>query len=165
MFNWIVSDTLQYLKPFKFVVKTELFKIELFLTFKLCTYSKLNCLKQNCLYVKIDLTLNNLQWLICHQIQPTNQPTNKTNKQTNTLTNQPNIGLRYSEKEIASRIIVVLVAAKFEINLEFFQRFNGSYWLRIVIHVVYINLTPKTRICSHKTLTYSNKNATSLGQR
>ena len=37
---------------------TELFQIELII------------------YIKMDLALNNLQRLICHETQPTNQPTN-----------------------------------------------------------------------------------------
>ena len=45
MFNWTVGDTLQYLEPFNFIDLAELFEIELFLTFKLCTYAKLNYLK------------------------------------------------------------------------------------------------------------------------
>ena len=27
------------------------------------------------IYIKTDFALNNLQWLICHKTQPTNQPT------------------------------------------------------------------------------------------
>ena len=38
MFNWIVSDTWQYLKSFNFVDKTELFEIEFFL--HLCVNEK-----------------------------------------------------------------------------------------------------------------------------
>ena len=40
MFNWIVSDTLQYLEPFNFVdlCKTELFEIELFDHLTVCIY-------------------------------------------------------------------------------------------------------------------------------
>ena len=29
------------------------------------------------IYIKMDLALNNLQWLTCHKNQPTNQPTNQ----------------------------------------------------------------------------------------
>ena len=57
------------------------------LTFKLRTYAKLNCVKQNyfCMQnrnrtdylYEIDLALNNLQRLICYKIQQTNQPTNQ----------------------------------------------------------------------------------------
>ena len=32
-----------------YLCSTELFEIEFFFTFKLCTYAKLNCLKWNCL--------------------------------------------------------------------------------------------------------------------
>ena len=42
------------------------------LTIKLYIHAKLNCLKYNYLY----LSLNNLQKLIYHKIQPTNQQTN-----------------------------------------------------------------------------------------
>ena len=45
MANWIVSDILQYLKPFNFLDFIELFEIVLFLRFKLCTNAKLDCLK------------------------------------------------------------------------------------------------------------------------
>ena len=45
----------------------------MFLTIKLCTYAKLNCLKLF-IGIKMDLTLNNLQRLICHKTLPTNQP-------------------------------------------------------------------------------------------
>ena len=34
MFNWIISDTLQYLEPFNFVNSTELFEIDLFICIK-----------------------------------------------------------------------------------------------------------------------------------
>ena len=37
---------------------------------KLCTYGKLNCLKENCFLYKMDLALNNLQWLMCHKTKP-----------------------------------------------------------------------------------------------
>ena len=40
----------------------------MFLTIKLCTHAKLNCLK--CL--KMDLVLNNLQRLICYKTQTAN---------------------------------------------------------------------------------------------
>ena len=33
---------------------------------ELCAYAKLNCLKQLFICIKMDLALNNLQWLICH---------------------------------------------------------------------------------------------------
>ena len=42
MFNWIVRDTKQYLGPFNFI---DYFETELFFTFKLRTYDKLNYLK------------------------------------------------------------------------------------------------------------------------
>ena len=45
----------------------------MFLTIKLCTHAKLNCLKLNYLH-KMDLALNNLQRLICNITQPINQP-------------------------------------------------------------------------------------------
>ena len=35
---------------------------------------------------KYDLALNNLQWLICHKIQPTNNYPTHTKKKKNTLT-------------------------------------------------------------------------------
>ena len=47
-----------------------LFEIELFLTWKLCTYAKLNCLKWNCFCIKMDLALNNQQWLMFHKTKP-----------------------------------------------------------------------------------------------
>ena len=43
----------------------------MFLTIKQCTHAKLN----RC--IKMDLALDNLQWLICHKTQSTNQPTNQ----------------------------------------------------------------------------------------
>ena len=43
---------------------SELFEMELL------SYANLNSLKYNCLYVKMDLALNNLQWLICHKTKP-----------------------------------------------------------------------------------------------
>ena len=43
----------------------------MFLTIKLSTVAKLNCLKLND-STKMDLALNNLQRLICHKTQPTN---------------------------------------------------------------------------------------------
>ena len=46
----------------------------MFLTIKLDTYTKLNCLKYNDLH-KMDLALNNPQRLICHKTQPANQST------------------------------------------------------------------------------------------
>ena len=39
----------------------------MFLTIKLSTYAKPNCLKLNC--IKMDLALNNQQKLICHKTQ------------------------------------------------------------------------------------------------
>ena len=51
--------------------------------FKLCTYAELNYLKYEWTelfeielisYIKMDLALNNLQRLICHKTQQTNQP-------------------------------------------------------------------------------------------
>ena len=50
----------------------------MFLAIKLCTHAKLCCLKTDYLY-EIDLALNNLQRLICHKIQQTNQHRNKNN--------------------------------------------------------------------------------------
>ena len=35
-----------------------------------CTYTRLNCLNEDFIYMKIDLALNNLQLLICHKNQP-----------------------------------------------------------------------------------------------
>ena len=50
----------------------------MFLTIKLCTHAKMNFLKiELIIYIKIDLALNNLERLICHKTQPTNQPTIK----------------------------------------------------------------------------------------
>ena len=55
---------------------------ELFLTFELHSYVKLNCLKRNCFYIllnvnkttyiriKMDLALSNLKWLTCHKTKP-----------------------------------------------------------------------------------------------
>ena len=37
--------------------------MEMFLTIKLCTYAKLF------ICIKMDMALNNLQWLICHKTQ------------------------------------------------------------------------------------------------
>ena len=47
----------------------------MFLPIKLCIHAKLNWLKQKWLFVKkeTDLALNNLQKIICHKTQPTNQ--------------------------------------------------------------------------------------------
>ena len=39
----------------------------MFLTITLCTYTKLNCLKSNSLFVKIDLALIKLQRMIFHK--------------------------------------------------------------------------------------------------
>ena len=41
----------------------------MFLTIKLCTRAKMNCLNRT-ICIKMDLALNNLQRLICHKIQP-----------------------------------------------------------------------------------------------
>ena len=50
----------------------------MFLTIKLCTYAKLNCLKkQHIIYIKMDLALNSLQRLIRHKTQQTKP--NQTN--------------------------------------------------------------------------------------
>ena len=46
----------------------------MFLTIKLCTYAKLNCLKNLIICIKMDLALNNKR-LIRRKIRPTNQPT------------------------------------------------------------------------------------------
>ena len=52
----------------------------MFLTIKLCTQMKPNYLKSDYLH-KMDLAINNLQRLICHKTQPTNQPMeNKSSK-------------------------------------------------------------------------------------
>ena len=48
----------------------------MFLTIKLCTHAELFEIEL-IICIKIDLALNNLQRLICHKIQPTNQPTNQ----------------------------------------------------------------------------------------
>ena len=46
----------------------------MFLTIKLCTHAKLNWFEiELIIYIKMDLALNNLQSLICHKTQPTNQ--------------------------------------------------------------------------------------------
>ena len=46
----------------------------MFLTIKLCTHAKLNFLKiELTICIKMDSALNNLQRLICHKTQPTNQ--------------------------------------------------------------------------------------------
>ena len=45
----------------------------MFWTIKLCIYAKLYCLKYLINCIKMDLALNNLQRLICHKTQPTNQ--------------------------------------------------------------------------------------------
>ena len=53
----------------------------MFLTLKLCTQAKLNCELfkiELTICIKMDLTLNNLQRLICHKTQPTNQQTVNT---------------------------------------------------------------------------------------
>ena len=51
----------------------------MFLAIQLCTYAKQNFLKiEQIIYMKMDLALNNLQRLICHKTQQTNQPTYKT---------------------------------------------------------------------------------------
>ena len=44
--------------------------MEMFLTIKLCTYAKLNCLIEQIIYIKMNLALNNLQRLICHKTKP-----------------------------------------------------------------------------------------------
>ena len=45
----------------------------MFWTIKLCTHSKLNCLKLELIIcIKMDLALNNQQRLISHKTQPTN---------------------------------------------------------------------------------------------
>ena len=48
----------------------------MFFTIKLCSHAKLILFEIEQIFcIKIDLALNNLQRLICHKIQPTNQPT------------------------------------------------------------------------------------------
>ena len=52
----------------------------MFLTVKLRTYAKLNCLKYNCLFVKkMDLALNSLQKFICYKTKNQTKP-NPLNK-------------------------------------------------------------------------------------
>ena len=48
----------------------------MFLTIKLCTHAKLNCLNRADNLFKIDLALKTLQILICHKIQTTNSRKN-----------------------------------------------------------------------------------------
>ena len=64
MFNWIVSDTYQYLETFNCVQKNEL---QLIQKYKQNVFT--NPIDLIYMY-KEDLALNNLQWLICHKTQP-----------------------------------------------------------------------------------------------
>ena len=55
--------------------------MEMFFTIKLCTYAKLNCFQyEQIIYIKMDLALNNLQRLICHQNQTKPNYTSEINK-------------------------------------------------------------------------------------
>ena len=55
----------------RMVAPDRFLSIDKIFTFKPSTYAKLNCLKYNCLYVlKIDMALNNLQWLRCPGFNP-----------------------------------------------------------------------------------------------
>ena len=81
MFNWIVSDTGQYLEPFNFVdlCWIELFEIELFDHLTVCNHIYIYICVCVCVCVcvyKQDLALNNLQWLICCKTKP-NQTNDK----------------------------------------------------------------------------------------
>ena len=49
----------------------------MFLTTKLCTFDKKNCLNRNVYVYKIDFALNNLQWFICNKKKTKNKQTNK----------------------------------------------------------------------------------------
>ena len=50
--------------------------MEMFLTIKLCTYAKTELFyKEQIIYIKMDLALNNLQRLICHKTQQQQQTT------------------------------------------------------------------------------------------
>ena len=52
----------------------------MFLTIKPCTHAKTELFEiELIIYIKMDLALNNLQGLICHKTQTTNQPTNHPN--------------------------------------------------------------------------------------
>ena len=52
MFNWFISDMQQYLELFNFDLYLQIIYIYMIYMYKL------------------DLVLNNLQWLICHKPQP-----------------------------------------------------------------------------------------------
>ena len=68
-----------------------MFEIERFLTLKLCTYARRNCLKWNCFCVLNWIVqnrtvymykngFNNLQWLMCYKTNPNqNKPTKDSN--------------------------------------------------------------------------------------
>ena len=47
----------------------------MFLTIKLCTHAKPNCLSRTDYLHKMDLALNNLQRLICHKTKPNKNQT------------------------------------------------------------------------------------------
>ena len=57
MFNWIVSDTKQYLESFKYLQKISLVLCKNVIN-KMCYKSYI---------YNVDLALNNLKWLICYK--------------------------------------------------------------------------------------------------
>ena len=71
VFNWTVSDTQQYLKPFNFDLRwAELLEIELFDHFTVCVFKIcLHVIYLIYLYMKKkkDLALNNQEKLLCHK--------------------------------------------------------------------------------------------------
>ena len=72
--NWIVWIRTVWLN---WIARNRIF----FFTIKLSTHAKVNCLKKKLITcLKIDLALNNLQRLICHKTQPTNQLTRNMEK-------------------------------------------------------------------------------------
>ena len=67
MFNWIVSDAMQYFEPFDFVDKIELLEIELFDSLIVCIYKMCSLILYLMYMQKQELALNNSQWLIYHK--------------------------------------------------------------------------------------------------
>ena len=64
MFNWIVSDTYQYLQPFNCVQKKKNELRVVYVINKMCLQ-----IIYNWYMYKQDFAFNNQQWLICHKTE------------------------------------------------------------------------------------------------
>ena len=120
MLNWIVWNRTTFLTS-----KLNCLKWNCFLTWKLCIYANLNCLEHNCFWhwncvlmlnwivwnrtiykYENGFSINNLQWLLSHQMQPNQRKRKRkkkrkkekeknTNKQKQTRKKQLNKKFKY----------------------------------------------------------------------